>query len=330
MTPPIGNNPMIGSMGKASWTSIANALDAADGKVDGKIDKSIWNAYAKQVGGNQIKNYITTENAEKALARYFENDENKQNIGKYFNIPEQTESTSNAGATSKNQGVQNTTKTKAAISDSTKSSDKTDVELSEINCVSDSSGKQYHMAFDDGEPRIEPDGTTWITEKIKGHSAVIDKNKVLKVVINSPNDNSWYREVPAKEENPPQKQTPPKGDSPIPAWYGAGDISKVPFGDYHRLDNNGNLSMVYDGDTRLPKQEFFRDKSGKITGYADYEYDKNGNISRKIFRNPDGSFKRYFETLSYQNNNAYVIERDASGNFVGEHMMARPEIYSKA
>ena len=41
-------------------------LDAADGKVDGKISASVWNQYAQAVGSeSQIKNYITVDNARK-------------------------------------------------------------------------------------------------------------------------------------------------------------------------------------------------------------------------------------------------------------------------
>ncbi|MCQ2743999.1 MAG: hypothetical protein MJ230_04290 [bacterium] len=37
--------------------SIAQNLDAADGKKDGYIDKSIWNEFVKNKGGKTISNY---------------------------------------------------------------------------------------------------------------------------------------------------------------------------------------------------------------------------------------------------------------------------------
>ena len=68
---------------------IFNALDAADGKKDGKINKSIWNEFAAAAEGNTIKNYIEEENAIKAIERYLAkaNDEVKGKVADYLNNP---------------------------------------------------------------------------------------------------------------------------------------------------------------------------------------------------------------------------------------------------
>ena len=48
---------------------LAIFLDKTDGKTDNKISASIWNSeVAKVLGTTKIKNYITTENAEKVLS----------------------------------------------------------------------------------------------------------------------------------------------------------------------------------------------------------------------------------------------------------------------
>ena len=49
---------------------IAQKLDAQDGKIDGKIKASIWNDFAKSVGGKEIKNEISIENAIGSITLY--------------------------------------------------------------------------------------------------------------------------------------------------------------------------------------------------------------------------------------------------------------------
>jgi len=59
---------------------LAKKLDAADGKVDGKIDASIWNSFIDKVGsrGNKIKNFINIDNASKSFNFY----DKKKDAGK--------------------------------------------------------------------------------------------------------------------------------------------------------------------------------------------------------------------------------------------------------
>ena len=47
--------------------AIFNSLDIKDGNSDGKIDVSIWNKFADEVGGMHIKNYIESKNAIKSI-----------------------------------------------------------------------------------------------------------------------------------------------------------------------------------------------------------------------------------------------------------------------
>jgi len=57
----------------AQWNKkLAEQLDLADGKKDGKISASVWNGYLKAIGstGNQIKNFININNAEKSFNYY--------------------------------------------------------------------------------------------------------------------------------------------------------------------------------------------------------------------------------------------------------------------
>ena len=65
---------------------IFDKLDAADGKKNGKIDKSIWNAFAEAAGGNKIKNFIEEKNAVASIGRYLAkaSDDVKQRICDYL------------------------------------------------------------------------------------------------------------------------------------------------------------------------------------------------------------------------------------------------------
>ena len=49
---------------------IAQKLDAADGTKDGKIEKSIWDAFAKEHGGKTIKESIDVESAMNSITTY--------------------------------------------------------------------------------------------------------------------------------------------------------------------------------------------------------------------------------------------------------------------
>ena len=48
----------------------AQELDKADGTADGKISASVWNKYAKEHGGNTIKNEISVNDAMNSITSY--------------------------------------------------------------------------------------------------------------------------------------------------------------------------------------------------------------------------------------------------------------------
>ena len=78
---------------KFNSNSIARELDAKDGKIDGKIQKNIWNEYAEEQGGNKIKNFINIDNAIASINTYNARDEEiaqkvKEQIKFTFTSPE--------------------------------------------------------------------------------------------------------------------------------------------------------------------------------------------------------------------------------------------------
>ncbi len=60
-------NPLLNS---TLAGQIAQKLDAADGTKDGKIEKSIWDAFAKEHGGKTIKESIDVESAMNSITTY--------------------------------------------------------------------------------------------------------------------------------------------------------------------------------------------------------------------------------------------------------------------
>lgn len=67
--------------GQIQWSRrLAEQLDAADGKKDGKISASVWNSFLEKMGsnGNRIKNFINIDSA----ARSFNFYDNKKDLGK--------------------------------------------------------------------------------------------------------------------------------------------------------------------------------------------------------------------------------------------------------
>ena len=60
-------NPLLNS---TSAGKLAQKLDAADGKQDGKISASVWNSFVQDKGGKSIKNYIEVESAMNSLTSY--------------------------------------------------------------------------------------------------------------------------------------------------------------------------------------------------------------------------------------------------------------------
>lgn len=67
-------------------------LDAADGKNDGRINKSIWNAFAAIAGGKEINNFIEKTNAIRSISSYLSkaSDEVKAKISEYLNKTPET------------------------------------------------------------------------------------------------------------------------------------------------------------------------------------------------------------------------------------------------
>ena len=122
--------------------------------------------------------------------------------------------------------------------------------------------------------------------------------------------------VPETDTNPPEDDmTPPLPGmnlslsikplgihETIPNWANAGKTVKNPDGTSFTYDENGFITNEYDADGNLTRN-IERNSDGSVRWYTDFEYDASGNKIRWIVRNADGSVDFYTN-----------IEYDADGN----------------
>ncbi len=76
-----GDVGSVGGSDNTQWNrKLAEELDAADGKKDGKISADKWNGFLNSIhsNGNKIKNFINIDNAAKSFAYY----DKKKDVGK--------------------------------------------------------------------------------------------------------------------------------------------------------------------------------------------------------------------------------------------------------
>lgn len=123
---------------------------------------------------------------------------------------------------------------------------------------------------------------------------------------------------PAKDANPPAKENPPAKDETPPVKdenppkesirdKNDRDIKFV-------LDDGSYVEYEYDADGNKTK-EINRNADGSVSKYSENEYNANGYITKSIYRNADGSVKEYYEN-EYDTNGKCTksIHRNADGS----------------
>ena len=117
--------------------------------------------------------------------------------------------------------------------------------------------------------------------------------------------------LPVKDENPPQTDPNPpikddnppiKDDNPLVDGEDlnsntkyttkhpelAGQKVQNDDGTWTEYDKNGYVEREYDADGNMTR-DVLRNPDGSVCYYEDYEYDADGNKTREVWRNPDGS-----------------------------------------
>ena len=154
--------------------------------------------------------------------------------------------------------------------------------------------------------------------------------------------------VPIADKNPPKKVLPPPerlSCSEIKLFYDLKPNYAHSFGvgQFPQYDKKGTLIGIYDSKGNMIIEisrtglfdeieyiaDYEYDANGKMTRkitrnadgsvdlYNDYEYDANGKMTREIIRNPDGSVDRYYD-FKYDANGkeTRVITRHSDGSLV--------------
>ena len=266
-------------------------LDAKDGKMDGKVNNSVWNEFAEneQTQGNTIKNYIERDNGIKAIVRYINAQCEKLGVDLENYVKPVFENVVNGI-----KGVPTT--------DSTPPKD-TKPPLTDSNPPQKDSNPPTAINIID-YPQNKALAGEKIIVKENGAALVYDEdgyvieaydengNKTREIFRNA--DGTIYTYINYEyDEN---------GNCTKEISYNNADGTVSRYRDYE-YDENGNKT-----------REIEHNADGTVSFYRDYEYDENGNKTREILRNEDGTVEN-FDDYEYDENgnNTKEIWHNADG-----------------
>lgn len=283
MTDPVNNN----SAPVWNARTLADNLDAADGKKDGKISASIWNNYLKTIGstGNRINNYITVDNAERSLNYY-----------------KTTKDLNNTDAKWNNWNMDK----KDYMPDVPSKDENPPAKTDPIEQAAPPAGSTLDAIFN---TKSEENAGKKVTND-DGTAYEYDNNGYIYLVYG--NDNKITRKIEHKTD----------GNVEYYIDYEYDEKGKQTRHIYHNY-NNGDVGYYYVDSEYDEKGNNTRDitysADGNVEHYIDYEYDENGNMTREIYRDKDGSVRTSYWDYVYDNNGKETrrICRKADGNVHG-------------
>ena len=119
--------------------------------------------------------------------------------------------------------------------------------------------------------------------------------------------------APETDINPPEK-APLSYQETVSWMLNSNRTVKNPDGTSFTYDENGFITNEYDADGNVTR-DIFRNPDGSVSWYKDYEYDADGNKTREIRRNPDGSVRGYNDyEYDADGNCTRSIERNSDGS----------------
>ena len=287
MTDPVNNN----SAPVWNARTLADNLDAADGKKDGKISASIWNNYLKTIGstGNRINNYITVDNAERSL-NYYKTTKDLNNTDAKWNNWNMDKKDYMPSVPSKDENPPAKTDPIEQAAPPEKSDPPANSTLDAIfNTKSEENA---------GKKVTNGDGTAY----------EYDNNGYIKSVYDNDGNETRYisRDADGSVEYYYDYEYDENGNNTREIMYSAdGSVSSYYDSEYDEKGNN-TRDITYSAD-------------GNVEHYIDYEYDENGNMTREIYRDKDGSVRTSYWDYVYDNNGKETrrICRKADGNVHG-------------
>jgi hypothetical protein len=266
---------------------IAQKLDAADGKKDGKISASVWNDFVKDKGGKQIKNFISVENAMQSIASYANQAANVSQDGQ-------------------------------------KANDITAKWLSGTGNVDNSQGEpaKVDKNFPQKENPPQKDTNPPQNEDPKVATGVCKPQYANQTIKNEDTgkseeyDENGYLKEEYDENGNTTKLILRKSDGTLEVYL-----------EYKRDENGYNTQTIYrypDGtlasyyeskynEKGYNTQNIYRNPDGSVDSYEEFKHDKNGNGIERVIRNSDGSVDVY-----------YKMKYDENGNFI-ERVRVNPD-----
>ena len=322
---------------------IFDKLDAQDGKKDGTINKSIWNAMANEHGGKEIKNSIKKENAVKSIVTYLKRLAQNENLPIQMlaqrwlnNISGAVDSMAQPPVKDTNPPTKDdnppTTDSNHPTADSNPPTTDTRIpqemckeELEKYNTPNEAMKNEFKTSIMEGDTitKENPDGTK--TEYDKNGYVVaeydVNGNQTREITRNADGSVSSYIDY-EYDANGNKTRTIARSDD--------GSVSSYTDSEYDAngnqtryIDRNADGSVDYYNDYEYDEngnktREIARNADGSVDYYWDYEYDANGNQTRAIRRNANGSVKGYMDyEYDAKGNEARIISRNADGKATG-------------
>lgn len=285
MTDPVNNN----SAPVWNARTLADNLDAADGKKDGKISASIWNNYLKTIGstGNRINNYITVDNAERSLNYYKTTKDLNNTNAKWDNWNMDKKDYMPDVPSNDENPPQNT----APIEQGTPHENSAPPADSTLDAIFNTKSEENA-----GKKVPNDDGTAYEYDNNGYIYLVYDKDgNMTRKIERDADGNVDYTDFEYDDNGKMTRSISRKADGSVMSYW-----------DYV-YDNNGKEI-----------QGISREADGNVKFCCDYEYDVNGNMTRNISRNKDGSVMEYWDYV-YDNNDKETrrISRKADGSVHG-------------
>ena len=264
----------------AQWNKkLADKLDAADGKKDGKISASVWNGFIKHTGssGNKIKWSITVNNASKSFSYY----DTKKDVGKVdWNDWEDMYATFSKGKTDAGKPEQTTAPggTSAASAASNADAASSAVHPEETGHTDEKPSAQQIMQDAGLKPEAKPDEQRleYVTQTVMSDSA----DSLLQSAAHG---NTFENIKNNIEQNPPMKREFPVNKTVTINDDGSKTIKYV-------YDDNGTNITDLRTIKENPDGSFIVTDANETVGgqrikeQSMYKQNSDGTITKTVFR----------------------------------------------
>jgi hypothetical protein len=252
---------------------IAQKLDAADGKKDGKISASVWNDFVKDKGGKQIKNFISVESAMQSINTYATRNANKSQEGQKSNDIKKKwlaefgdVNTSNGNSTKVTKNIsQNGTIQQKNTNPPQKDANPPQKEAPATGVCKPQYANQTIKNEDTGKSEEYDKKGNLIAEYDEKGNVTKQVFRYADGAVNVYSENEY------------------DGNNVTKKVVRNADGSVMYYSEYE-YDEKGNVTKQVD---RNPK--------GSVDVYYEYEYDENGNLSKQVSKTPNGTVDSYFE-----------------------------------